>query len=105
MVYEKQRERLREERRLLRILQQQAEETLANELTLALQFSSEGNPGAGGLKGHPSFKGAGSPRRLIVEKLQGPRQFPSLLCLTTQNVLDPGFCTCQGGGEPLHSPS
>ena len=40
--YEKLRGRLREERRLLRILQQQAEETLANELTLALQFASTG---------------------------------------------------------------
>ncbi|MDP7327005.1 MAG: DEAD/DEAH box helicase, partial [Prochlorococcaceae cyanobacterium ETNP7_MAG_30] len=40
--YEKRRSRLREERRLLRILQQQAEETLANELTLALQFASVG---------------------------------------------------------------
>ncbi|MFZ9826437.1 MAG: DEAD/DEAH box helicase, partial [Vulcanococcus sp.] len=40
--YEKQRGRLREERRLLRILQQQAEETLAHELTLALRFASEG---------------------------------------------------------------
>ncbi|MEB3241720.1 MAG: DEAD/DEAH box helicase, partial [Synechococcus sp.] len=41
-AYEKQRGRLREERRLLRILQQQAEETLAHELTLSLQFASTG---------------------------------------------------------------
>ena len=40
--YEKERGRLREERRLLRILQQQAEETLANEFTQALQFASNG---------------------------------------------------------------
>lgn len=40
--YEKQRGRLREERRIQRILQQQAEETLAHELTLALRFASEG---------------------------------------------------------------
>lgn len=89
-VYEKQRERLREERRLLRILQQQAEETLAHELTLALQFASEGSLVS--LKA-PQLKGRVTPA-VIVEKLPGPGQFPLLLCLTDENlwILVP----CQG---------
>ncbi|MFN7820724.1 MAG: DEAD/DEAH box helicase, partial [Cyanobacteriota bacterium] len=81
-AYEKERGRLREERRLLRILQQQAEETLAHELTLALQFSSEGTLVS--LKA-PQLKGRVTPA-VIVEKVKGPGQFPLLLCLTDDNV-------------------
>jgi len=80
--YEKQRNRLREERRLLRILQQQAEETLAHELTLALQFASPGTLVS--LKA-PQLRGGVSPA-VIVVKLEGPGQFPLLLCLTDENV-------------------
>ena len=80
--YEKQRGRLREERRLLRTLQQQAEETLAHELTLALQFASEGTLVS--LKA-PQLKGHVTPA-VIVAKEQGPVQFPLLLCLTDANV-------------------
>jgi superfamily II RNA helicase len=80
--YEKQRNRLREERRLLRILQQQAEETLAHELTLALQFASPGTLVS--LKA-PQLRGGVSPA-VIVEKLQGAAQFPLLICLTDENV-------------------
>jgi superfamily II RNA helicase len=80
--YEKQRARLREERRLLRILQQQAEETLANELTLALQFASEGTLVS--VKA-PQLKGRVTPA-VVVEKVQGSGQFPLLLCLTDDNV-------------------
>ena len=80
--YEKQRGRLREERRLLRILQQQAEETLAHELTLALQFASEGTLVS--LKA-PQLKGRVTPA-VIVEKVKGPGQFPLLLCLTDDNL-------------------
>jgi len=80
--YEKQRSRLREERRLLRILQQQAEETLAHELTLALQFASPGTLVS--LKA-PQLRGGVSPA-VIVEKLEGPGQYPLLLCLTDENV-------------------
>jgi len=80
--YEKQRGRLREERRILRILQQQAEETLAHELTLALRFASEGTLLS--LKS-PQLKGRVTPA-VIVEKLEGPGQFPQLLCLTDENV-------------------
>ncbi|MEB3325557.1 MAG: DEAD/DEAH box helicase [Cyanobacteriota bacterium] len=81
-AYEKERGRLREERRLLRILQQQAEETLAHELTLALQFSSEGTLVS--LKA-PQLKGRVTPA-VIVEKVKGPGQFPLLLCLTDDNL-------------------
>jgi superfamily II RNA helicase len=80
--YEKQRGRLREERRLLRILQQQAEETLAHELTLALRFASEG--ALVSLKA-PVLRGRVTPA-VIVEKVDGPGQFPLLLCLTDDNV-------------------
>ena len=74
--------RLREERRLLRILQQQAEETLANELTMALQFASTGTLVS--LKS-PQLRGRVTPA-VIVEKVKGPGQFPLLLCLTDDNV-------------------
>ncbi|MFM9040751.1 MAG: DEAD/DEAH box helicase [Vulcanococcus sp.] len=80
--YEKQRGRLREERRLLRILQQQAEETLAHELTLALRFASEGTLVS--LKA-PLLRGRVTPA-VIVEKQQGSGQFPLLCCLTDENV-------------------
>ena len=80
--YEKQRGRLREERRILRILQQQAEETLAHELTLALRFASEGTLLS--LKA-PLLRGRVTPA-VIVEKREGPGQFPLLCCLTDENV-------------------
>ncbi len=80
--YEKRRSRLREERRLLRILQQQAAETLAHELTLALQFSSVGTLVS--LKA-PQLRGQVTPA-VIVEKIDGPGQFPLLLCLTDENI-------------------
>ena len=80
--YEKQRGRLREERRLLRILQQQAEETVAHELTLALQFASEGTLIS---VRAPQLKGRVTPA-VIVAKVPGPGQFPLLLCLTDSNI-------------------
>ena len=80
--YEKLRARLREERRLLRILQQQAEETLANELTLALQFASRGTLVS--LKS-PQLRGLVTPA-VIVDKVDGPGQFPLLQCLTGDNI-------------------
>ncbi len=79
--YEKRSGRLKEERRLLRILQKQAAETLANELTLALKFASKGTL--------VSLKTSQLSGRIIpaviVEKLDGPGQFPLLLCLTEEN--------------------
>ncbi|WP_320666946.1 DEAD/DEAH box helicase [Prochlorococcus sp. MIT 1307] len=80
--YEKRRGRLKEERRLLRILQQQAAETLANELTMALQFASVGTLVS--LKA-PQLHGRITPA-VIFDKLDGPGQFPLLLCLTDQNI-------------------
>jgi len=80
--YEKERAKLREERRLLRILKQQAGETLAHELTMALEFASPGtiitvkSP-------HLQLSPAGA---VLVEKRAGPGQFPLLLCLTEGNV-------------------
>jgi superfamily II RNA helicase len=81
-AYEKQRGRLREERRLLRTLQHQAEETVAHDLTLALQFASEGSLLS--LKA-PALRGRITPA-VLVEKVQGPGQFPLLKCLTDQNL-------------------
>ena len=81
-AYENKRARLREERRLLRILQSQAEETLAHELTLALQFASEGSLVS--LKA-PQLKGQVTPA-VIAAKVKGPGQFPLLLCLTDDNL-------------------
>jgi superfamily II RNA helicase len=80
--YEKQRARLREERRLQRILQQQAEETLAHELTLALQFASEGTLVS--LRA-PQLRGRVTPA-VVVRKQPGSGQFPLLLCLTEDNA-------------------
>jgi superfamily II RNA helicase len=80
--YEKQRGRLREERRLLRTLQHQAEETVAHALTLALQFASEGSLLS--LKA-PPLKGRITPA-VLVDKVKGPGQFPLLKCLTDDNL-------------------
>ena len=87
--YEKKRGRLKEERRLMRILQKQAAETLANELTLALKFSSVGTLVS--IK-TPHFGRRISPA-VIVEKQSGLGQFPLLLCLTDQNLWT--LITCQ----------
>jgi superfamily II RNA helicase len=81
-AYEKLRSRLREERRIQRTLQHQAEETVAHELTLALQFASEGSLLS--LKA-PPLKGRITPA-VLVEKVPGPGQFPLLLCLTDDNL-------------------
>ncbi|WP_087069441.1 RNA helicase [Cyanobium sp. NIES-981] len=80
--YDKMRSRLREERRLLRVLQHQAEETVAHELTLALNFASEGTLVS--LKA-PQLRGAIAPA-VIVRKLKRSGQFPWLLCLTAANL-------------------
>jgi len=80
--YEKRRGRVREERRLLRTLQLQAEETVAHALTLALQFASEGSLVS--LRA-PALRGRVAPA-VIVAKVKGPGQFPLLLCLTDSNL-------------------
>lgn len=80
-VYEKERARLREERRLLRTLQHQAEETIAHELTTALEFASEGTLVT--LK-CPQRDGAFA-AAVVVRKQPGLGQYPLLLCLTEHN--------------------
>ena len=88
-AYEKLKSRLKEERRLLRILQKQAAETLANELTMALQFASLGTLIS--LKA-PQLQSKITPA-VIVNKIDGPGQFPLLLCLTSENIWT--LVTCQ----------
>ncbi len=80
--YEKRRGRLKEERRLLRILQKQAAETLAHELTLALQFARAGTLIS--LK-TSSLQSKVVPA-VIVEKIEGIQKLPLLLCLTDSNI-------------------
>ncbi len=80
--YEKRRNRLKEERRLLRILQKQAADTLINELTAALQFASVGTLIS--FK-NPSFKGQVIPA-VIVSKYKQQGKSSRLVCLTDTNA-------------------
>ncbi|MEM7797192.1 MAG: DEAD/DEAH box helicase [Cyanobacteria bacterium P01_C01_bin.118] len=80
--YNKLRERLREERRLLKILDKQATDTLTNDLSTAANFAVPGTV--------LSLKGKHIPvanpiPAVIVTKLEGPGQFPYLVCLTFDN--------------------
>ena len=80
--YAKLRERLREERRLLKILDKQATETLAGDLLTALNFAVTGTV--------LSLKGKHIPvpnplPAVLVAKLSGPAQVPYLVCLTDDN--------------------
>jgi superfamily II RNA helicase len=80
--YEKLQGRLKEGRRLLKILQQQAEEKIASDLTLALTFAVSGTI--------LSLKGKHVPvaeplPAVLVAKLQGSGQFPWLTCLGMDN--------------------
>ncbi|KGG14771.1 MULTISPECIES: DEAD/DEAH box helicase [unclassified Prochlorococcus] len=80
--YEKRRNRLKEERRLFRILQKQAADTLSSELILALDFASIGSLIS--LK-VSSFGGRVIPA-VIVEKYKKLNHSPLLLCLTDENI-------------------
>lgn len=80
--YTKLRERLREERRLLKILDKQATETLARDLSTAANFAVPGTV--------LSLKGKHIPvanplPAVIVTKLEGPGRAPYLACLTIKN--------------------
>lgn len=80
--YEKLKERLREEKRLLKTLQQQAAEVLTGDMARALAFAIAGTI--------LSLKGKNIPvatplPAVLVAKLSGPGQFPYLVCLTQQN--------------------
>ncbi|MBE7380140.1 MAG: DEAD/DEAH box helicase [Leptolyngbya sp. SIO1E4] len=81
--YEKLRERLREEKRLLKILQQQAAEVLTGDMGTALAFAIAGTIVS--LKGKNVPVGAPLPA-VIVTKVPGSGQFPYLICLTQNNA-------------------
>lgn len=80
--YEKQRERLREEKRLLKILQQQAAEVLQGDMGPALAFAIAGTTLS--LKGKHIPVSAPLPA-VLVTKVPGSGQFPYLICLTQDN--------------------
>ncbi|MFE4105480.1 DEAD/DEAH box helicase [Almyronema epifaneia] len=80
--YEKLRGRLKEERRLLKILQQQAEEALSGGAVMALPFALTGTLLS--LKGK-HVKVAQPLAAVLVSKLPGPGQFPYLVCLGQDN--------------------
>jgi len=80
--FEKLRERLREEKRLLKILQQQAAEVLKGDMGPALAFAVAGTTIS--LKGKHVPLAAPLPA-VIVTKVPGSGQFPYLICLTQDN--------------------
>ncbi|MGI0490974.1 DEAD/DEAH box helicase [Alkalinema pantanalense CENA528] len=80
--YEKLQERLREERRLLKTLQQQAARDRAEELSMTLAYALSGSILT--LKGEHLKIGAPM-GAVLVSKIQGSGQFPYLLCLTETN--------------------
>lgn len=81
-AYAKLKERLREERRLLKILDKQAMETLANDLSTAINFAVPGTVLS--LKGKHIQVHNPLPA-VIVDKVDGPGQAPYLVCLTYEN--------------------
>ncbi|MBD2057339.1 RNA helicase [Oculatella sp. FACHB-28] len=80
--YEKLQERLKEERRLLKILQQQAQEVQASELGTALSFAIAGTVLS--LKGKHVPVSSPLPA-VLVTKVPGAGQFPYLVCLGKDN--------------------
>lgn len=77
--YAKLKERLKEERRLLKILQQQAAEVLTDDVAEMLPFAIAGTILS--LKGKHIPVAEPMPAALIC-KVAGPGQFPNLICLT-----------------------
>lgn len=80
--YEKLQERLKEERRLLKILQEQATEVQASDLPVALSFAIAGT--LLGLKGK-HVPVAEPLSAILVTKVHGDGQFPYLVCLGQDN--------------------
>ena len=80
--YEKLRERLREEKRLLKILQQQAAAVLSEDMSSALPFAIAGTVLS--LKGKHVTVATPIPA-ILVAKVPGSGQFPYLVCLTRNN--------------------
>jgi len=81
-AYEKLRGWLKEEERLLKILQQQAEETLGGGDPVAASFAMAGTLMS--LKGK-NVKVTNPVPSVLVSKLPGPGQFPYLVCLGQDN--------------------
>lgn len=80
--YEKLQERLKEERRLLKILQEQAAEVQAGDLPIALSFAVAGTVLS--LKGKHVAVAEPLPA-VLVSKVPGSGQFPYLICLGKDN--------------------
>ncbi|MEO0535403.1 MAG: RNA helicase [Cyanobacteria bacterium P01_A01_bin.123] len=80
--YEKQRERLKEEKRLLKILQQQAEDSRSGDIAMALTFAISGSLLS--LKGK-NVRVAEPLPAMLVTKVPGAGQFPYLVCLSIKN--------------------
>ncbi len=80
--YEKLRERLREEKRLLKILQQQAAEVLLGDMSAALSFAIAGTILT--LKGKHIPVATPMPA-VLVQKVPGSGHFPYLICITRDN--------------------
>jgi len=82
--YQKLRERLREEQRLLKILQQQAEEAQASDMALAMAYAEPGTLIS--LKGKHLPPQAPVPvSAVLVSQVPGSGQFPTLICLGQNN--------------------
>ena len=80
--YAKLKERLKEERRLLKTLQQQAAAVLADDVSKMVPFAITGTLLS--LKGKHVLVGEPLPA-VLVTKVQGSGQFPYLVCLTKTN--------------------
>ena len=80
--YEKVKSHLKEERRLLKILQKQSAETLSSELNLALEFANKGTLIS--IK-TPQLRGKVLPA-VIVEKIKIRDRKSQFLCLTDENI-------------------
>ncbi len=80
--YEKLNDRLKEERRLLKVLQQQALEITADNMAIAISYAVAGTVVS--LKGKHVPLSAPLPA-ILVMKMQGSGQFPHLVCLGQDN--------------------
>ena len=80
--YEKLKERLKEERRLLKILRQQSQEVHANDMAIALNFTIAGTTLT--LKG--KYVSVATPLpAVLVAKTPGSEQSPAIVCLGQNN--------------------
>jgi superfamily II RNA helicase len=81
--YEKLRGRLKEEKRLLKILSQQAQDTRSHDMAMAIAFAVAGSIIT--LKGKHINVPTPLPATLVT-KVPGPGQFPYLICLGRDNT-------------------